>query len=92
MQFGLEWARARIQAIESGAIDLHEKKTRVEWQLVLLLEDVVNALPKAMRQQARACIDAHKRLEEAIFEEIAARNAAWQAHKKTSSPSLATLS
>lgn len=70
IRFGLDWATTHIQEIESSTDDLHRKQKRIEWQLLLLLNDVVLALPRAMREQAQACIQAERRLTQEILDEM----------------------
>lgn len=84
IQTGLNWATKHIQEIEASPNDLHWKQERIEWQLVLLLDDVVLALPKAMREQAQACIDANKRIHKTILADIDAHLAERKAQKEAS--------
>ncbi len=91
VQFGLDWATKHIQAIEQGSEPFEEQQRQMEYQLFLLLCDVVHALPQAMREQAQACIQARQRVHDAKLaqweQEDAAREAqrvARQAQKETS--------
>lgn len=91
VQHALNWATTHIQEIETGTNDLHWKEDRIAWQLLMLLDDVVLALPNAMREQAQACIEAHKRIRETILAEIDARIAERNAQKEASPTSLAAV-
>lgn len=84
IQFGLDWATSHIQNIEASSEDLHEKRRQIEWQLVMLLDDLVLALPKAMRQQAQACLEAERRTRNAILAADDARHAQQRAQKEAS--------
>lgn len=90
VQFALDWAKSHIQEIEAGPEDNYWKVDHMEWQLVLLLEDVVKALPPKMYAQAQACLDQHKRLREAIIADIDAQYSVPQDQQKTSPSSLPT--
>lgn len=85
-QFGLEYAQEHIQQIEAGSETLHVKVERIEYQLVMLLEDLINVLPPAFRAQAHACYATRNRLREAFYADLRVQ---FPAQHKTSPESLA---
>jgi hypothetical protein len=81
VQFGLDWATNHIQAIEQGPEPFTEQQRLIECQLLLLLHDVVHALPQAMREQAQACIQARERVQHAKFAQWKQEDDAWKARQ-----------
>ena len=84
VQDGLDWATSHIQNIVESSEELHTKAMHIEWQLLMLLDDVVLALPKAMREQAQMCLTLYERIKKAHLAEIDARLAERKAQQKTS--------
>jgi hypothetical protein len=82
--FGLEWATTHIQAIDAGADDLYKKADRMDVQLLLLLKNVIQALPQDLRQQAQACINVRERVSDAILARIDEHLAQWETQKEAS--------
>jgi len=76
VQFGIDYATKKIQAIEAGSDDLHEKWKLMDRQLLMMLEDMIEALPKALREQAQVCLDTRNRTRDARYAEIDASLAA----------------
>jgi hypothetical protein len=66
-QFGINWAKAHIQEIEESNTDIGSKIDRVEFQLVLMLYDLVGVLPGAFRSQVQSCLDARDSLRDAYY-------------------------
>ncbi len=92
IQFGLDWAKAHIQDIEAGPHDLSTQLHEIEFELVLLLDDVIEALPAPLRVQAQVCRKAYKRVRDARMAEVDTHIAQLKAQKEASSNSLATTS
>lgn len=90
IQHSLTWATTRIQEIESSSENVHEKRKQIDWQLLLLLDDVVEALPQALREQAQACLKARDRMSKAIWDESEAFLAKQRTQKEASPHSLTT--
>lgn len=84
IQFGIDFAMKHIQEIEASSDDLCTQIARVEFQLVLLLDDVVEALPKALRVQAQACIQAKNQLRNTLMREIDSQIAKKKTQKEAS--------
>ena len=56
-QFGITYAMKHIHTIEESAVSEREKAELINVQLLMMLDDVICGLPKALRAQAQACID-----------------------------------
>jgi hypothetical protein len=78
VQFGIDYAAKKVQEIETGNDNLYEKWHQMDRQLLMMLDDVVEALPKAYREQAKACLAVRDRVRDARYAEIDASIAALQ--------------
>ncbi|HEY0754252.1 MAG TPA: hypothetical protein VGD98_09840 [Ktedonobacteraceae bacterium] len=82
VQRGLDWATSNIQEIAASSQELFKKSDLIEIQLLMLLDDVVLALPQAMREQAQTCLATYEQVRKECMTQIDAHIAEWRARQE----------
>ncbi|MGH2508486.1 MAG: hypothetical protein ACRDHZ_13965 [Ktedonobacteraceae bacterium] len=90
MQISIDVIKKRIQAIEASPCDFEQQIRQIDFELVLLLDHLVNTLPKPLRLQAQTCMQARKSVRDAQMLRIQAEIAHLNAQKEASPNSLTT--
>lgn len=83
VEFGIMYATRKIQEIEAGTETVYEKWHAIDRQLLMMLDDIVKGLPNAYRARANACLEARKRVRQALDDE---NRAYMEALNKETSP------
>lgn len=73
VQWGIDYAEKHIKKIEASSKPLWEKYQEIGSQLTMMLDDVVEALPKAMRKQVKDCLAMRKAILDTDLAESHAR-------------------